>query len=435
MRFSHNTQQTSFLDVGIMEVQIESSHPLMRINAELDWDAMVEIVGKEYCHDNGRPCKSIRMMLGLEIAKHVLGESDQSVTRRLQTDLALQVFCGFSSLCHDVPHASTLTYFRKRLRENTLQELEDVNLRRFQKKLPMRKRHQVITDSTCMPANITHPFDSRLLTQAWSFLVRELEKQRKGGARILIRGRRNVESALASFRLKSRKTREQIDAVRALLITEGKKLLRAFDAHIRQQKQTLNRRTRNLLASARIILAQQEQMLRSGVRSIKDRIVSLHEPMIRPIVRGKETKRVEFGKKITFNLVGGTLLQTARMDHHAFSDKEMVVDACTTHQRTFGRKPSELNADRGAHSPDNHALLKKEKIKDGIQWRGRIPHAADPPPRSSRKRMERQRSGIEARIGIWKNAYGGHRNTYREANAHVLITFGLLGMNALAVAA
>jgi len=282
-----------------------------------------------------------------------------------------------------------------------------------------------------MPANITHPFDSALLTQVWSFLVRELEKSRKGGKRIVIRGRRTVENALASFRLTSAKTREHIDALRGLLIQEGKKLLRAFDA----QRRALDHRTRSLLASARTILAQQEQMLRTGVRSIKDRVVSLHEPLIRPIVRGKATKRVEFGRKITFNLIGGTLLQSVRVDNGSFSDREMVPDAIGTHQRTFGRRPSELNADRGAHSPENHAYLKKEKILDGIQWKGKIPRATDPPPLSSRKRMERQRSGIEARIGIWKNAYGGQRNTYREANAYVRITFGLLGMNALAIAA
>ena len=435
MRFSHSTQQTSFLDVGLMEVQIDGDNPLMRISEELDWDSMVEIVGAEYCRDNGRPCKSIRMMLGLELAKHALGESDQSVTQRLLTDMALQVFCGFSSLCHDAPHPSTLTYFRKRLREKTLRELEDVNLRRFQKKLPMRRRHQVITDSTCMPANITHPFDSALLTQAWSFLVRELAKCRKGGARIIIRGRRTVESTLASFRLTRAKTREQVDALRTLLIHEGKKLLRSLDASLRQRKQALDRRTRSLLASARTILAQQEQMLCIGIRSIKDRVVSLHEPLVRPIVRGKALKRVEFGRKITFNLIGGTLLQTARVDNGAFSDTEMVPDAIAVHRRTFGRKPSEINADRGAHSPENHACLQREKILDGIQWKGKIPRAADPPPLAPRKRMERQRSGIEARIGIWKNAYGGQRNTYREANAHVRITFGLLGMNALAVAA
>jgi len=190
------------------------------------------------------------------------------------------------------------------------------------------------------------------------------------------------------------------------------------------------------LATAGAILAQQEQMLRTGIRKVKHRIVSLHEPSVRPIHRGKEGgKKVEFGKKITFNVIGGGLMQTARVDNEAFSDTEMVGDAIRTHEQTFHRKPSELNADRGAHSPGNHALLEKEKILDGVQYRGKIPKTAHAPPGRVRRRMEKQRSVVEGKIGTWKTRYGGHRNTYKEDHAHVRITFSLLGMNAMWAAA
>jgi len=397
----------------------------MRILREIPWDDLTEIVMQNYSARTGRNTKSIRMMMGLEIAKHVLRESDGDLVRRLKTDIALKLFCGFHAMDHDVPDSSSLTKFRKKLSEDTLRSLEEAAMRTFIRKAPRKRRHQVITDSTCMPANITCPYDTKLLAKTWGTLVRELTKARTAGTKIVIRGRRQVEKALTSFRKTRKKTKESAAALTQLLIEESAKLLR-------QLEETAQAAAVQTVSTAKTILAQQEQMLRTGIRKVKDRIVSFHEPSIRPIHRGKEGgKKVEFGKKITFNVIGGGLMQTARVDNAAFSDTEMVDDAITTHERTFERKPSEINADRGAHSPKNHDRLASDDILDGIQYRGRMPKKAKAPPGSVRKRMERQRSTVEGKIGTWKTRYGGHINTYKEDHARVRITFGLLGMNAM----
>jgi len=429
MKYHHSTIQTSVFDFNHLQVEIPQDHPLMRIMEEILWEELVEIVAQNYSSRTGRNSKSLRMMMGLEIAKHVLRESDEDLVRRLETDIALKVFCGFSTMDHDIPDASSLTKFRKKLSAETLQNLEAAALRTFIRKAPRRRRHQVITDSTCMPADITHPYDTKLLATTWSKLVRELENVRSVGTMVIIRGRRKVEKALAAFRKTRKKTKEQVQKLTTLLIAESATLLK------RLEKIALNTATQTMI-TAKIILTQQKQMLTTGIRRVKNRIVSFHEPSVRPIHRGKEGgKKIEFGKKITFNVIGGGLMQTARIDNEAFSDTEMVEDAIAIHERTFHRKPSELNADRGAHSPDNHALLMKEHILDGVQYRGKIPKIAKPPPDRVRRRMGRQRSVVEAKIGTWKTRFGGNRNTYREDHAHVRITFGLLGMNAMWAAA
>jgi len=425
MKYHHSTLQTSVFDFNHLQVEIPEDHPLMKIGKEIPWEELLEIVSENYSSKTGRNTKSLRMMMGLEIAKHVLRESDEDLVRRLATDIALKLFCGFSTMDHDIPDASSLTKFRKKLNKETLRKLEAAALRTFIRKAPRKRRHQVITDSTCMPANITYPYDTKLLTKTWSHLVRKLEKVRSTGTKIIIHGRRKVMKALASFRKAKKKTKEQAQVLTSLLITESMKLLKQLGEFAVQT-------TDQTIATAKIILTQQEQMLRTGIRKVKHRIISFHETSVRPIHRGKEGgKKVEFGKKITFNVIGGGLMQTARVDNEAFSDTEMVKDAITTHKRTFQRKPSELNADRGAHSPDNHAILEKEKILDGVQYRGKIPKTAKPPPVRVRKRMGNQRSVVEGKIGTWKTRYGGNRNTYREDHAHVRITFGLLGMNAM----
>ncbi|MBI1812540.1 hypothetical protein HY285_00755 [Candidatus Peregrinibacteria bacterium] len=144
-------------------------------------------------------------------------------------------------------------------------------------------------------------------------------------------------------------------------------------------------------------------------------------------------RKTEFGKKITCSVIGGTLLRMDRIDDDPFSDTEMVTDAIATHERCFGRKPSEINTDRGGHTPEIHALLETQDITDGVQWRGARPKNAPAPPDHAIKRMRRQRSGVEGKFGTLKTRYGCDCNPYKHDHAHVKIAFTLLAMNAMAV--
>lgn len=432
MQHCHSTLQTSIFDFNILQVTVSPDHPLVRIGNEIPWEDLLEVVRKNYSATNGRNTKSLRMMMGLEIAKHVLREDDRSLVMRLETDVALKLFCGFTTLEHDVPHATSLTKFRKHLNEETLRRLEDAAIRTFIRKMPKKRRHQCITDSTCIPGNITFPIDSKLLLKVWRKLVATLENIRATGRTIVIRGKRKVKRAADGFRKKKRHAIEEIQSFNSLLVEEGTKLLILLR---KQLAETSGAISRELLRTIAVILEQQGTMLRKNIRSCKDRIVSLHEPDIRPIPRGKEGgRKTEFGKKITVSVIGGKLLQVDRIDDNPFSDTAMVPDAIATHERCFGRKPSEINTDRGGHSPENHALLAAEGIIDGIQYKGAVPKKAKIPPDTAIKRMRRQRSVVEAKIGTAKTRYGLERNPYKHDHAPVKIVCALLAMNAMTVA-
>jgi IS5 family transposase len=60
---------------------------------------------------------------------------------------------------------------------------------------------------------------------------------------------------------------------------------------------------------------QQNQMYINKTHTIADRIVSIHQPDVRPIVRGKVQSKVEFGAKIHDSLVDGiTFLDELSLD-------------------------------------------------------------------------------------------------------------------------
>jgi len=392
--------------------------------------------GQERHPSSGHDPFEILRAGSLEIAKHRLGLSDEDIVAELQVNIALQHFCGWNVWTTNVPDSSSLTKFRGRLTEDVLEQLERAAIQTYIRKAPRRRRHQVITDSTCVPANIATPTDSRLLTKVVGKLIHALQKLRAMGGKMLIRGKQKWKSAVRGFNLKRKKTAAEIRAFNQYLVELAKRLLAqtqqtmtSMRNRMSQQASLVRTHLTDTLNTAATIIAQQEQMLVAKTRKVKNRIVSLHEPLIRPILRFKDQARVEFGQKLGLNLIAGGLVQINHLSHESASDTNLVENSIRTHHAAFGRTPRELIVDRGGHSPNNHALLQRLKITDGIQYRGAVPSAASPPNQSIRKRMFRQRVVIEGKIGTFKRRYGGDRNRLSDNNARAWITFGLLTMN------
>ena len=432
MKFSHSCNQTNLFHFGNMGYKFPDDHELLKLGKEIPWDELVEIVGKKYSSKKGRNSKSLRMMIALEIVKRKYGYNDEELVSKLQTDIAVMHFCGFDHLVNEKMDSSNMTKFRNRLDAETLALIEEASIREFIRKAPRRKIHQVITDSTCVEANITYPTDTKLLTKVFQKLSKVIEKGRGHGIKMIIRGKQKVKKLVRAFHLKRKKSKKEIFKMRNFLIREGNKIFKKAQVVIEKLKTLKELGTEKYLAmieTSQKILEQQNELAKNKAIRIKGRMVSFHAPNIRPIFRGKDWKQTEFGQKIGVSVVGGGLMVSTKFSHENFSDTTLCEAAIQKHEKIFGRKPSELIGDRGLHSPLNHEKLETEKIRDGIQWRGKIPKKAKLSNERTQRRMYQQRSAVEGKIGTVKMKYGGNKNIYKDANCKVLITFGLLAMN------
>ncbi|MFA6335610.1 MAG: hypothetical protein WCX48_08670 [Bacteroidales bacterium] len=93
------------------------------------------------------------------------------------------------------------------------------------------------------------------------------------------------------------------------------------------------------------VLEQQESMFRDRSNSCPDRIVSIHQPHVRPIVRGKAKAKVEFGAKINVSLQGG-YARIDRFDWNAYNegcDLRMQVER---YRELHGHYPELLLVDK-----------------------------------------------------------------------------------------
>lgn len=101
-------------------------------------------------------------------------------------------------------------------------------------------------------------------------------------------------------------------------------------------------------------------MYDTKTHSVEDRIVSIHQPHVRPIVRGKAKSKVEFGAKINITLVDGlTFLDDFSWDaFNEVHDFKIVLKK----KECLGYYPNEVLADKIYCNRENRAYLKEKGI-------------------------------------------------------------------------
>ena len=140
-------------------------------------------------------------------------------------------------------------------------------------------------------------------------------------------------------------------------------------------------------------------MFDANEHKVDDRIVSIHQPHIRPIVRGKTNAKVEFGAKIHVSLVDGyAFLDELSWD--AFNEGNHMMAYVEQYRRRFGYYPREVLADRIYCTRENRNELKEKGIRLLAKPLGR------PPAVKKEHLRPGERNPIEGKFGQAKTAYG-----------------------------
>ena len=107
---------------------------------------------------------------------------------------------------------------------------------------------------------------------------------------------------------------------------------------------------------------QQYAMYQTKTHHVADRIVSIHQPHVRPIVRGKERAYAEFGSKVNVSLVDGFSF----IDHlswDAFNEGQYLEDSVEKYKQTHGYYPEEVLADQIYCTRAHRHKLKEKGIR------------------------------------------------------------------------
>ena len=142
-------------------------------------------------------------------------------------------------------------------------------------------------------------------------------------------------------------------------------------------------------------------MFQNHIHTIEDRIVSIHQPHVRPIVRGKSQSKVEFGSKIHLSLIDGiSFLDELSWD--AYNEGSHMMQYVEQYRKRFGFYPREILADKIYCTRENRKELKEKKIILIAKPLGRPSAVAD-------HIRPGERNPVEGKFGQAKTAYGLNR--------------------------
>ena len=117
------------------------------------------------------------------------------------------------------------------------------------------------------------------------------------------------------------------------------------------------------LAVIRGLAQQQQYMYDNKVHSVKDKIVSISQPYIRPIVRGKAKAPVEFGAKLDMSIDEKGLARLEKLSFGACNESDVLIKAVERYHARTGRYPERVLADQIYRTRKNRAYCKAKGIR------------------------------------------------------------------------
>jgi hypothetical protein len=378
------------------------------------------------------------LALRCNLARALIGGSYREFSRRLADSPLLQWFCGLSRLdVVRVPSKSTLDRYGKLVPEpvvravidrlNQLAAAEGADGQALGLAQPL-SLESLLLDTTCVPANIHFPVDWILLRDAARTLTKGVAvirlhglRHRMGEPREFLRrvNRLCIEMTHSRRRADGRKHRKRI--LRLL-----KKLLKTIDGHARRHRDLLAsdwRQTDLRAGEVRQILARLDNVQQQLPAAIKqaheriiggrqvanaDKVLSLYEPDLHVIVRGKAGAEVEFGNTLLLaEQPDGVIVDWKFVQDQAPGDSKFLKESLARFSGVFnGRQPGAVVGDRGFDSAASRKQVEQAGIFNAI-----CPKSVS----GLRERMQEERFVVlqgrraqtEGRIGIFKNGFLG----------------------------
>jgi transposase, IS5 family len=295
---------------------------LARVDALLDDPMFLAPLASHFDPRIGRPSMPLDTYLRIMFLKFRYRLGYELVCRELQDSISWQRFCRIP-LGGRVPHPTTLVKLTRRLGEPAVTALNQALLATAAEHKVLRT-HRVRVDTTVVAADVGYPTDAGLLARAIGKLQTTIGRLQAAGAatRTRVRDRRRAARRRAHQLAKTLRGRTE-QAKEAVLRTTGEladlaeqaagdaaRVARNARRHLARAGEQASGQLTRLVEELETIIGRTSQVIGQTrlrlVGQVPDgasRLVSLHDPDARPIVKGRLGKPVEFGYKME---CGGT---------------------------------------------------------------------------------------------------------------------------------
>jgi hypothetical protein len=410
---------------------LDKNNRWAKLAAIIPWDDLAMIYGKALCEDIGRPAIDARIVIGAMIIKEKKRLPDEETIEEIKENAYLQYFLGYEEFSHKSAFDPSLfVTLRERLgveafekmtrafieRVEAVEKSKAPKLEKKDQDLPVkdedRREGKLILDATVAPQDIRFPTDLDLLNEAREHTERIIDTlwEPGSGKTKPVTYRRKARAAYLNLARKKKKSTKEIrKAIRKQLgyVRRNIKTVKILLNSELGKSVPLGTKDLRLFWVLQEVYRQQKEMYDNRNHQVSDRIVHVSQPYVRPIVRGKSGRDVEFGSKLSVSLVN----RYAFLDYlswDAYNESTHLKDQVERYKDRFGFYPETVIADKIYGTHDNREYLKSHTIHFSGKALGRPPILTKSEIRLERRnRKEEQgiRNRVEGKFGEGKRRY------------------------------
>lgn len=432
------------------EGKLDANNRWVKLAKIIPWEQIESDYAELFPSNTGTVAKPLRMALGTLIIKERCGFTDRETVEQITENPYLQYFIGLEKYQIEPPFdPSLMVYFRKRLDQEIMKRINELICQSEKPKEPKdpgnppgsdtfevwkpgENKGKLLLDATCAPADIRYPTDLSLLNEAREKTEKTIDTLYHQELGLAKKPRTYRKRARRDYLKIAKQRKPHVKAIRRAI---GKQLgylrrnlntigfLLKYDGH-----GNLSARQMRELETIRVLYDQQQEMYQTRTHRIDDRIVSISQPHVRPIVRGKTKAETEFGAKVAISMVDGYVF----IDHlswNSFNESGGLKQAVEDYKKRFGYYPEAVLADQLYRSRENLSFCKKHGIRLSGPPLGR-PLLDNRQQKKIERQDMRERNAVEGGFGVCKRRYGLARIMARlKETAESIISLQFLVMN------
>lgn len=448
-------KQISFTDFNQPQgMQMNPNNRWVKKAAMIPWDTIEAEYAKLFPSHTGMPAKPLRMALGSLLIQKQYHYPDEELVEQIRENPYYQYFIGLPGYEDKIPFVpSLLVEFRKRLSEDVLNEINEMIIAfnaqqddddsndgsgdagqsdQQDSETDSENAGTLILDATCAPQNIKYPQDIELLNEAREkledMICRVSDEYNYYRPRMYREKARKDYLALAKCRKRSAKKirkaiRKQLQYIR--------RDLGYITNLLENNGVTLSCSDAQMLDTLQALYAQQQYMFTNNTHSVENRIVSISQPYIRPIVRGKAKSPVEFGAKLDLSVDETGMCRIEKLSFDAYNESAVLKTAIANYRERTGHYPERVLVDQIYRNRENISYCSNLGIRLSGKKLGRPKKDADS---KAEKKIAYQdntdRIEVERKFSLAKRKFGlGLLLTKREDTTRASIVLSIIAMN------
>lgn len=448
-KFNQNTQIT-FSDFNQpLGMKMNENNRWIKKAELIPWDKIEVKYAELFKSNTGMPAKPLRMALGSLLIQKQYGYSDEELVEQLRENPYYQYFIGMPGYEDKYPFVpSLLVEFRKRLSENLLNEINELIITSAMsdeketddensssddnnrgnnsdnnnsgnsenrknentdttEKISEENSGTLILDATCAPQNIEYPQDTNLLNECREKLEKIIDRIchefNYYTPRMYRKKARKDYLSLAKCKKRSAKrirkaVKQQLQYVR--------RDLKYVDEFLDQDDVQITEKELKELEVIRKVYDQQLFMYENKTHSVENRIVSISQPFVRPIVRGKAKTPVEFGAKLDLSVDEHGMARIEKLSFDAYNESEVLVTAVENYKNRTGHYPERVLVDKIYRNRENIQFCKERGIKISGKRLGRPKQDNNTDDRKTEYKDNTDRIEVERKFSLAKRKFG-----------------------------